>query len=72
MTIQELLSTAAKHGCNVGIIAVVNDLEPDCVELRISKNGNHFSRRISSVDITQNSIDVVAIEFNFMLQRLDD
>ena len=70
MNIQELIDAATKHGCNIGIISVVTE-EENSLELRLSRSGYHVSRRMSQDDISAAKIDIIAFEFNVMMDKLE-
>ena len=71
MSIQELIDEAKKHDCNVGIIAVQTSKDTYALELRISKGGYHVSRTLLPEDISQAKINVIAFEFNVMMDKLE-
>ena len=71
MSIPELIDEAKAHDCNVGIIAVQTGKDTYALELRISKAGYHVSRTILPEDISLARIDIVAFEFNVMIDKLE-
>ena len=71
MSIQELIDEAKARDCNVGIIAVQTGKDTYALELRISKGGYHVSRTIFPEDISLARIDVIAFEFNVMIDKLE-
>ena len=71
MSIQDLVDEAKAHDCNLGIIAVQTGKDTYAIELRISKGGYHVSRTLSPEDISQAKIDVIAFEFNVMIDKLE-
>lgn len=72
MSIQELIEEAKAQDCNVGIIVVKTGKDSYALELRISKDGYHVSRTILPEDISLARIDVVATEFNIMLEKIEE
>ena len=72
MSIQDLIDEAKAQDCNVGIIVVKTEKDSYAMELRISKDRYHISRTILPEDISLARIDIVATEFNIMLEKIEE
>lgn len=71
MTVLDLIDKAAEHDCSIMITAIAAYNTVGLIEVRLSKNNYHVSRRFMREDLSSAAIEIIALAMDVMINQVE-